>query len=152
MPTGRSCAISAVNDQGDFVLDASVVAAWCFRDESTPATAALLESMDRRTAWVPCLWQFEVTNLLTQAERRRRVTEHACAAFIDILNALPIDTDLDGPARALGPIRNLARAHNLTLYDATYLDLAMRRMLPLATRDRDLQRAATAAGVTLLQT
>ena len=129
-----------------------MAAAWCFRDEATPATTALLESMDRRTTWVPGLWHFEVANLLTQAERRRRVTEQACAALIDILNALPIDTDLDPPARALGPIRNLARAHNLTPYDAAYLDLAMRRMLPLATRDRDLQRAATAAGIMLLQT
>jgi predicted nucleic acid-binding protein len=118
----------------------------------TPASTALLTSLDCRTAWVPGLCHFEVANLLTQAEHRSRMTEQTCAEFIDILSALPIETDLDAPPRALGPIRNLARAHNLTSYDAAYLDLAMRRMLPLATRDRDLQRAATAAGITLLQT
>ncbi|MBV8458304.1 MAG: type II toxin-antitoxin system VapC family toxin [Acetobacteraceae bacterium] len=134
------------------MLDASVMVAWCFRDEATPATAALLESMDCRTAWVPGVWHFEVANLLTQAERRGRVTEQSCATFIDILNALPIEIDVDPYARALGPIRNLARVHNLMPYDAAYLDLALRRMLPLATRDRHLQRAATAAAIVLLQT
>jgi predicted nucleic acid-binding protein len=108
--------------------------------------------MDRRTSWVPYLWHFEVANLLTQAEWRARVTEPSCAAFIDVLNTLPVETDLDAPARALGPIQSLARAHNLTCFDAAYLDLAIRRMLPLATRDHDLQRAATAAGIALLQT
>lgn len=129
-----------------------MAAAWCFRDEATPATVALLDSLDRRSAWVPYLWHFEVANLLTQAERRRRITEQACAAFVDILKALPIETDFDAPARALGPVRGLARARNLTPYDAAYLDLAMRRLLPLATRDRDLQRVALSAGIALLQT
>jgi len=107
--------------------------------------------MDSRTAWVPVLWHFEVGNLLVQAERRGRVTEAACAEFIDTISALPIDTDTEMHGRAMGHVRVLARRHGLTVYDAAYLDLAVRRGIALATRDRDLIRAGKAAGVEVIE-
>ncbi len=139
-------------DEADaFVLDASVAVAWCFRDEASPAAAALLESMERRTAWVPILWHFEVANLLMQAERRGRATEAGCADFIDTLNALPIETEVAMHGRVFGHVRMLARRHGLTVYDAAYLDVAIQRRIPLATRDRALARAARAAGVAVIE-
>lgn len=135
-----------------FVLDASVTAAWCFADEATARSAALLASMTHRTAAVPGLWHFETASLLLHAERRGRISEPDCAAFIDTLLRLPIETDAESEPRAHGPILTLARAHDLTPYDAAYLDLAIRRSLPLATRDQDLVRAARQCGVALIET
>jgi predicted nucleic acid-binding protein len=88
-------------------------------------------------------------NLLLVAERRRRITAERCAELLDLLDSLPIET-ADETSRIRGPVLRLARAHRLTTYDAIYLDLAIDRELPLATRDGDLRRAAHAAGVALL--
>jgi len=137
---------------GAFVLDASVTAAWCFADEATERSATLLASMTQRTAIVPGLWHFETASLLLNAERRGRISQSECAAFIDTLMRLPIETDPESASRAHGPVLALARAHDLTPYDGAYLDLAVRRVLPLATRDRDLIRAAHQCGVALIET
>ena len=134
---------------GGFVLDASVTAAWCFADEATPASEALRDSLTERQAIVPTLWPAESANLLLVAERRRRITAERCAELLDLLDSLPIET-ADETSRIRGPVLRLARAHRLTTYDAIYLDLAIDRELPLATRDGDLRRAAHAAGVALL--
>ena len=133
-----------------FVLDASVAAAWCFGNEANADSMALLESLRHRRAVVPALWHIETANMLLQAERRRRVTEAECVALTEFLAALPIETDSTAERRAHGPILALARRHRLTAYDATYLDVALRRGLPLATRDRDLEGAAKVSGVPLI--
>lgn len=134
-----------------FVLDASVTAAWCFADEATPASEALRDSLTEQDALVPTLWHAETTNLLLTAERRKRITPGRCTELLELLGSLPIVT-ADETDRIRGPVLRLARAHRLTACDAIYLDLAMDRGLPLATRDRDLQRAARAVAVALIDT
>jgi predicted nucleic acid-binding protein len=133
-----------------FVLDCSIAIAWCFEDEATPETDALLERLRDEGAEVPALWPLEVGNALLQAERRGRISTAKVAAFVDLLAGLPIATDGDTAARALREALALARAEGLTTCDASYLELAGRRALPLATKDRALQRAARRVGVPLL--
>ncbi|HWH82324.1 MAG TPA: type II toxin-antitoxin system VapC family toxin [Burkholderiaceae bacterium] len=127
-----------------FVLDASVALAWCFDDESTPAAWTLLDRLRDAPAHVPALWALEVGNILLGAERRRRITQARATEFLGILGDLDIRTDPELPGRAFRDVLPLARAHRLTAYDATYLELAMRLGLPLASKDAALRRAATA--------
>ena len=136
---------------GDFVLDASVTAAWRFHDEASDASNALRRSLAHNTAVVPRLWHLESANMLLIAERRRRISPARCTELLDFLSALPIRTE-DEYRRAHNPVLHLARKHRLTIYDAVYLDLALQQTLPLATRDNDLQRTAKSAGVELLRT
>jgi predicted nucleic acid-binding protein len=130
------------------VIDVSVAATWWFADEVTPATDAILERVVAEGAVVPALFPAEAANVLMQAERRKRVAPALVDRMLGILAGLPIEVEapLRTPARAL----DITRAHGLTVYDALYLETAIRRGLPLATRDRDLQKAARAAGVPLL--
>lgn len=137
---------------GGFALDASVTAAWFFRDEASDLSTALMEALRASRAVVPGLWHYETANLLMQAERRRRITEKECAGAIELLAQLPIETDSESARRAHGHLLTLARAHGVTPYDAAYLDVAIRHCLPLATRDRDLERAARACQVELIDT
>ena len=129
------------------VIDTSVAAAWWFADEVTPATDAVLERVVAEGAVVPALFPAEAANVLVQAERRRRIAPALVDRVLGILGGLPIEVEapLRSPERAL----DLARAHGLTVYDAMYLEAAIRRGLPLATLDRDLKKAARAAGVAL---
>ena len=133
-----------------FVLDASVAVAWCFDDESTPAAWALLDRLRTVPAHVPALWQLEVGNILLGAERRRRITQARAVLFLGILGELDIRVDPDLAGRAFRDVLPLARAGGLTTYDATYLELAMRLGLPLATKDAALIRAANAVRVKTL--
>jgi predicted nucleic acid-binding protein len=133
-----------------FVLDCSIAIAWCFEDEATPETDALLDRLHDEGAAVPALWPLEVGNALLQAERRGRLSTAKVAAFVDLLSGLPIATDGDTATRALREVLALARAERLTTYDASYLELAGRRALPLATKDQALHRAAQRVGVPLL--
>jgi predicted nucleic acid-binding protein len=91
-----------------------------------------------------------VTNVIALAERKRRITPHQSAAFINDLGKLDIEIDGEAPARAFGQILQLCRTHQLTSYDAIYLDLAVRRGLPLATLDEALRKAGRKLGVDLL--
>lgn len=134
----------------DFVLDTSVTLAWCFEDESTPASYALLDSLTTHKALIPPLWHWEVGNALLSAERRGRLDSAAADLFLQLLEQLPIHVDPQSIHAALGGARALARAHRLSSCDAAYLELAQRSGLPLATRDDELAAAARAAGVSLL--
>jgi predicted nucleic acid-binding protein len=127
------------------VLDASITGAWLFADERTEKVLALFRDLVDAPAVVPALWHTETTHLLLVAERRNRITAGASAALLGLLGDLQIETD-DDPSRTGGPILDLARRHGLTGYDATDLDLAVRRQLPLATRDAALIRAAQTLG------
>jgi predicted nucleic acid-binding protein len=133
-----------------FILDASVTAAWCFADEATEATQTLRRSLVTSTATVPSLWHLESANMLLVAERRRRITATRCSELLEFLAALPLRTE-DERQRIRGPVLDLARKHRLTVYDAVYLDLALQQALPLATRDKDIRRAARSAGVELIE-
>ena len=99
---------------------------------------------------VPVLWHLEVGNVLAQAERRGRIAAGDIAARIELLRRLPITTDDETAGRALRDTLALAREHKLTTYDASYLELATRCGLPLATRDRELQEAAGRMGVEII--
>jgi predicted nucleic acid-binding protein len=133
-----------------FVLDCSIAAAWLFEDEASPETDALLALLRDDGALVPNLWHLELGNVLIQAERRKRISAAQTSARLELIASLRIVTDGETDARAFREILTLARAENLTTYDAAYLELAVRRGLPLATQDKPLARAATRAGVRTL--
>lgn len=129
-----------------FVLDGSVALAWCFHDEADPYADAIVKRFPEVEAVVPALWHLEVANALLVGERRMRSTEADTASWLASLTALPIAVDEDTTTRAWGDVLHLARAHSLSTYDAAYLELALRRGLPLATLDGKLKAAAAAAG------
>ncbi len=135
-----------------FVIDASVALAWCFDDEATAATRALLDRFEGEHAEVPSLWHLELANALASSERKRRITPARASEFIALIGGLPIEVDEETPRRALSAVLDLARSEGLSAYDASYLELAMRRGVPLATKDDDLARAARRVGVALLPT
>ena len=130
-----------------FVLDASITACWAFQDEDHPDAGLAFDRMRSGEAVVPCLWWFEVRNILVVNERRRRIAESETAAFLLNLSRLRIRVDRAPDENA---VLRLARTHRLSVYDAAYLELAQREGLPLATLDTDLQKAAAAEGVALL--
>jgi predicted nucleic acid-binding protein len=132
------------------VIDASSVLAWCFEDEGGPEADALIEQVAAEGAAVPGLWFLEVANGLVMGERRGRIKPAESAAFVAMIEALPIVADPATSDRALHETTSLAREHRLTTYDAAYLELAMRLGLPLATGDGKLGAAAERAGVLLL--
>lgn len=133
-----------------FVLDCSVTMAWLFPDETNESTEALRDALVTERALVPALWPIEVGNVLLVATRRGRLTEDDWPRIRDTLAVLPIDIDTDSCAKVLDTVLPLAKAHKLSVYDATYLELAMRLSLPLATLDRQLSTAAADAGVKVL--
>jgi predicted nucleic acid-binding protein len=132
-----------------FVLDCSVTMAWCFDDEATSYTNSIRDSLADVRAVVPSLWPLEVANATIVGERRKRLDEARSQRFIVLLEALPIKVDDETSTRAFGDIIHLARAYQLSAYDATYLELAIRRGLPLACLDGKLKAAAASAGVVL---
>jgi predicted nucleic acid-binding protein len=130
-----------------FVLDASVAACWAFDDEDHPIAALALENIRSEEARVPGIWWFEVRNTLIVNERRGRLTEGDTSAFLRSLARLGVSIDRSHDEER---ILTLARRHQLTVYDASYLELAQREAMPLATLDADLARAATAEQLKLL--
>jgi predicted nucleic acid-binding protein len=132
-----------------FVLDNSIAMAWSFADEVSDYADAVLDSLTTVRTIVPMLWPLEVANALLMGERRKRSTEAETIRWIGILNRLPIVIDDETNTRAWSDTLALARGHKLSAYDAAYLELAIRRRLPLATLDDPLKAAATATGVAL---
>ena len=125
-----------------FVVDNSVVMGWCFENEGNRYAEAVLESLETGEALVPAIWPLEVGNVLLVAERKKRLSEASVVRFLALLNSLPITVEQETPERMLKEIVSLARAHELSTYDASYLDLAMRLGLPIATQDASLTGAA----------
>jgi predicted nucleic acid-binding protein len=132
------------------VIDASIALSWCFEDEASPETDGLFERVRDEGAIVPGLWHLELGNILLQAEKRGRITSKDVGVRLDLIAELPIVTDQETTARAWREILTMARADRLTTYDATYLELAVRRGLPLLTKDGELVRAAKRMGVQVL--
>lgn len=133
-----------------FVLDSSVSLAWCFEDERTDATDALLERVATSGAAAPSLWPLEVLNVLVMAERRNRIDPDRRQRLAGFLRDLPVTIDDETVSHAWVVAAQLATRFRLSVYDATYLELAHRLSVPLATLDRDLRAAAGALGVRLL--
>lgn len=131
-------------------VDASIALTWCFEDEVTEATEAIGTRVDSEGAVVPNLWRLEVANALLLAERRGRLKRSDMEQRLELLAALPITIDGDTASDAWTDTLLLARAERLTLYDAAYLELAIRRDVELATLDRELRRAARKMGVAVV--
>ena len=134
-----------------FVLDCSVVMAWCFDDESDGYADKVLNLVTKNEALVPSLWPLEVANVLLVGERKKRLTKADSARFIELLSAQPISVDPETPEKAFGDTLALARDCGLSAYDASYLELAMRHGIPLATGDQSLRKAAEKSGIRLLK-
>lgn len=133
-----------------FVIDASIALAWCFDDEASPLADRVLGRLEVESALAPAHWPLEVADALRTAERRGRVDQADLERLRRLLVALPIEVVAVDLPTALWGVLEDARDHDLTAYDAAYLDLAIARRLPLATADARLATAGRAAGVDLL--
>lgn len=135
-----------------FVLDNSVAMRWCFESGAHAHADNVLQQLesDDGEAFVPVLWRYEVSAVLARAQNTGVLTAQKVAEFLENLQALNIIVDTDGSDRIFTDVHQLAITHRLTSYDAAYLELALRRNLPLATLDRDLLRACKTAGVSAL--
>jgi predicted nucleic acid-binding protein len=141
-----------------FVLDASLTLAWCFKDEATEHTNAVLGALETTRALVPSIWFYEVTNAIITALRHGRTTEAKVKEFVDLLTELPIDVHPTPPHASTSAIaiRDIALREKLSAYDASYVALASELGLELATLDGSgkrlgMKQAAERRGLTLFQ-
>ena len=133
--------------EAGFVLDASVTLSWAFREELNEYTRSVLRALRDGKASVPSIWPLEVGNALLVAERRERLKHAEVMQFLTFLRELPVTVEREFPDRVFGEVLALAREQGLSVYDAAYLDLAMRLGLPLATQGKALREAAARCGV-----
>lgn len=133
-----------------FVLDNSVVMAWGLREERTEEAHIVIRLLDRYTARVPAIWPLEFANAMLCAERRKRLSVSNAAWLRESILSLPISVVTETPSHVITSTLALAREQGLSVYDASYLDLAMREGLPLATLDDRLRDAARRCSVRLL--
>ncbi len=125
---------------------------WCFENTSTAYSEEVLEQLlEDQQAHVPVLWLYEVVSVLAKAQRTESITAEKVHGFLEDLRSLNIIVDDESFGHIFGDVHRLAVEHGLSGYDAAYLELAIRKGLPLATLDEDLQKAAAAAGVPLFQ-
>jgi len=132
------------------VIDSSITLAWIYSDETTDSVNRVFALLSRSGAWVPGLWRLEVANVLEMGVRRKRHDAHFRDATLADLRQLPIQIDTETDQQAWNETLLIAVQHQLTLYDAAYLELSLRRNLPLATLDEALRLAARAEKVQLL--
>lgn len=133
-----------------FVADASMTLAWYLRDEDTPFANRVRERLLEEGICVPMHWALEICNALLAAARRGRITLAELRELVPDLRLLPEAIDQQTDAAVWSATLRLAEVHGLTLYDAAYLELALRRDLPLATLDKQLHAAALAAGAAIV--
>lgn len=126
------------------VIDNSVFLSWCLGDEDDPTATHAMQRVAEEGGVVPRIWWYELRNALLMNERRGRISPQQAVDTLTDSMALriAIDDEHDGSL-----LLDLARGHELSVYDAAYLEVALRRSLPLATLDRRLSKAAEAIGV-----
>jgi predicted nucleic acid-binding protein len=134
-----------------FVLDNSVVMRWLFGDGEQQAieySNRILDllAQEENGAIVPCIWALEVGNVIVRAESKGLLQEARSAAFLGILQNMSIEIDSRSNQQALGDTLQVARRYQLSAYDASYLELALREGLALATNDDALRKALASAG------
>ncbi len=132
-----------------FILDASVTMSWCFEDQQTGLSEAVLAAIEQNAAPIaPPIWMYEVINVLAMARKKKLIDQATAVTFWNKASKLVevIESPEKGTAQE---ILDLSEKYHLTAYDAAYLELALREGLPLATLDKDLTKAAQAAGVRL---
>ncbi len=132
------------------VVDASVALAWCFPDEASEYADAVLVALEGHPVLVPAVWALEVTNAVVGAERRKRISQQEIRHFLELLGGLTINQESLPVAANVSNILPLAREYGLSAYDASYLDIALRHGVPLATLDSRLEQAGRSAGVEIL--
>lgn len=130
-----------------FVVDNSVVSGWYLQDQATAYTEHVAARLAEERACAPALWELELTNVLRTTCLRRRLTAEKAQAILTQIARLPIDTDRHAVPRHELLALALALRFGLSSCDAAYLELALRRQLPVATQDDALRAAALAAGV-----
>jgi predicted nucleic acid-binding protein len=133
------------------VVDASALIAAFLPDEVEAKATELLEDLQygRAVAVVPALFYQEISNALLMAYRRKRIQRDRFLAYLRVIASLPIlvDTAAATQGTTMLTVSQLAEQHTLTTYDASYLEVAMRRGLPLATLDAALAKVALGVGV-----
>lgn len=131
------------------IVDASRIGNAVLPDESAAVTEKLLGLLADNDLVEPCHWPIEIANLVLRAARRGRLTiperNEARAAISALISAAEVET-MSYPIAAL----DLAVSHNISAYDAAYLELALRTGLPLLTSDCALGDAALRSGVEVL--
>lgn len=133
------------------ILDGSAALGFLMPDDRSPTALAALDALDDGVpAFVPAHWRLEVANGLLTAERRKRITQADASEALQALFSLPVEIDEETARHVSGETVALARQYRLTVYDAAYLELAMRRGATLATGDAAMAKAARAAGVRVL--
>ena len=134
-----------------FLLDCSVTMSWCFESEKDSYSEWLFSILDTvETILVPGIWALEVVNVLVVGERRKRLSQSESTQFLGLLDRLPIEVDTRSSELAMSEVLSIARISGTSAYDASYLELAMRKNLPLATLDGGLTRAAMELGVRVM--
>jgi predicted nucleic acid-binding protein len=130
------------------VADASVAVAWVHPGQATPETESMLDALaDGASLEVPALWPLEVGNALLVLARRGKLSDAERQAALGWLRALPLRVDHEAAGLAFSALSALASKYQLSVYDATYLELAQRRRLPLGCKDGPLRKAARKHGV-----
>ena len=129
------------------VIDAPVALAWCFPDEVSDYAETVLLALEKRAAMVPAIWASEITNALLVGERRNRLRRPEVLRFVELLKSMEIFQDVQPVTDTINHVFPLAQEYRLSAYDAAYLDVAVRRQIPLATLDSNLRKAALAAGI-----
>lgn len=135
-----------------FVLDCSLAIAWCFKDETTQPVRDAMDRVSEVGAIVPNLWRLEVGNALRTGMRRGQLTSSERDALMERFSEMAISVDPDTDRRVWPEAIRLSDLHGLTVYDACYLELALRRRLPLASLDRALCDAACREAVPVIGT
>ena len=133
-----------------WVLDASAALGLVLGDGDEWLSGLVSARLQQEPASVPQHWTLEVNNGLLMAARRGRLPESAALRAQQLLLELPIIVDMDTGNRCWATSYELARRFELTVYDAAYLELALRLEAELATADRSLSRAAKVAGVSVI--
>ena len=131
-----------------FVVDNSITVAWSVSSQADRYSRVMLERARRENVHAPHVWPLEFLNSLRMLERRARLLAHQVDGIVARISRMQIRVETVLADNRV--LIEISRQLDLSIYDASYLELAQRRGLPLATRDASLQRAARAAGVTLL--
>ncbi len=133
-----------------FVLDNSVTMRWCFQNATNAYAETVLQTLATGEAIVPILWRYEVSAVLAKAQKNGIITAAKVDAFLKVLECFNITVEQEGVDRILTDVHRLAVTYRLTSYDAAYLELTIRRKLPLASLDAELIKACKSAGAVVL--
>jgi predicted nucleic acid-binding protein len=131
-----------------WVLDSSLALAWALPDEHSDDADHVLDHISTEDGfWVPALWWYEISNALLMAQQRKRIKEADRLRLIELYGLLPLQTDTPSHPDTIRRFQEIALTYSLSAYDASYLELALRKGLGLATFDRRLQEAAEKVGL-----